>query len=524
MLETDLTDNVDDDPPAENNAIEDTTEYKLKGGMKLVKRKRAKIIRSVRFNKEKEPENYYREQLMLYTPWRNEQKAAKNTANKNSKKKKKDATSTIQGCEPRDCTVKGIQSSPKHNPKTVATTNVTVSGQPLAPPAPSSSTMCTEVTENADGQPPPQSSSTMCTESAGGQPPARPSPSKTGASLPTSPEGPHIVAYLHNLSPLKRNKRNTIDYTTLTLQTDATTTQTALCYSKTKRKLLHEHETKRAPIKISRYMKSGDKTKIVINDKTLLAKPDDMDYTFQYYDDTDQPVTPLSDLLKDNASKEDNITVCAKVVKVSDPQNAVTQQSRGNKVSEVTLLDTTVTMTLDLWNEQIAQVQIDCVYRFTSLSTSYWNDSKKLSSTINTAIKQSFQPDLCSFQFRESDDTGLQNKHTIIVPVISTVEEVQRYKSCCNCKKRIIQLESIVKCSYCSHMMRASSPTKLYVNINVEVADQKKTLTIFDDILKATLGELDDQSVDTIAKQRLLLENISITFNKNVVAKMEVTS
>ena len=236
LLETDLTDYVDDD----------TTEYKLKGGMKLVKRKRAKIIRSVRFNKEKEPENYYREQLMLYTPWRNEQKAAKNTANKNSKKKKKDATSTIQGCKPRDCTIKGIQSSPKHNLKTVATTSVSVSGQLLAPPAPSSSTMCTEVTESADGQPPPQSSSTMCTQSAGGQPPpqssqsaggqpppqssstmctqsagaqppARPSPSKTGASLPTSPEGPHIIAYVHNLSPLKHNKRNTIDYTTLTL-------------------------------------------------------------------------------------------------------------------------------------------------------------------------------------------------------------------------------------------------------------------------------------------------------------------
>ena len=67
-------------------------------------------------------------------------------------------------------------------------------------------------------------------------------------------------------------------------------------------------------------------------------------------------------------------------MKVSDPKNVVTQQSRGNKVSEVTLLDTTGTMTLDLWNEQIAQVQTDCVYRLTSLSTSYWNDSKKLSS------------------------------------------------------------------------------------------------------------------------------------------------
>ena len=28
----------------------------------------------MRFNKEKDPENYYREQLMLYTSWRNEQK------------------------------------------------------------------------------------------------------------------------------------------------------------------------------------------------------------------------------------------------------------------------------------------------------------------------------------------------------------------------------------------------------------------------------------------------------------------
>ena len=370
-------------------------------------------------------------------------------------------------------------------------------------------------------KPPLQSSSTSA-QSAGCQPPAIPSPSSSGmiAPLPKSPEAPHLIVYVHNVSPLKRNK-NTIDYAILTLQTDASTTQPALCYSKAKWKILDKHEIKRAPIKITRY------TKIVINDKTLLTKQDEMEYTFQYCEDADRPVTQLVDLLTEDASKEDNITVCAKVLKVSPPKSVVTQQSRGiSKVSEVILLDNTGTMMLDLWIELISQVQIDCVYRFTSLSTSYWNDSKKLSSTINTAIKQSFQPDLCSLQFKESDDTGLQNKHTIIVPVISTVEEVQRYKSCCNCKKLIIQLESIVKCSYCSHMMRASScPTKLYVNVNVEVADQKKTLTIFDDILKATLGELDDQSVDTIAKQLLLLENISITFNnKNVFIKMEVTS
>ena len=55
------------------------------------------------------------------------------------------------------------------------------------------------------------------------------------------------------------------------------------------------------------------------------------DYTFQYYDDADQPVTPLSDLLKDDASKEDNITVCAKVVKVSDPKGPDHSTSEGGE-------------------------------------------------------------------------------------------------------------------------------------------------------------------------------------------------
>ena len=40
--------------------------------MKLVKRKKAKIICYVRYHKDKDPENHYREQLMLYTPWRKE--------------------------------------------------------------------------------------------------------------------------------------------------------------------------------------------------------------------------------------------------------------------------------------------------------------------------------------------------------------------------------------------------------------------------------------------------------------------
>ena len=45
-----------------------------KNGTKYKKRKVPRIIRYVKYNKKKDPENYFREQLMLFVPWRNEQK------------------------------------------------------------------------------------------------------------------------------------------------------------------------------------------------------------------------------------------------------------------------------------------------------------------------------------------------------------------------------------------------------------------------------------------------------------------
>lgn len=72
LSESDFDDNADDD--LTDNETEVGKEFELKGGLKLVKRHKQKIIRSVRYNKNKDPENYSREQLMLYTSWRNESK------------------------------------------------------------------------------------------------------------------------------------------------------------------------------------------------------------------------------------------------------------------------------------------------------------------------------------------------------------------------------------------------------------------------------------------------------------------
>ena len=60
-------DSLDDD----NSKISDLLN-KTKNGTKYKKRKVPRIIRYVKYNKKKDPENYFREQPLLFVPWRNE--------------------------------------------------------------------------------------------------------------------------------------------------------------------------------------------------------------------------------------------------------------------------------------------------------------------------------------------------------------------------------------------------------------------------------------------------------------------
>ena len=62
-------DSLDDDNSQGSDLL-----YKTNNGIKYKKRKVPRIIRYVKYNKKKDPENYFREQLMLFVPWGNEQK------------------------------------------------------------------------------------------------------------------------------------------------------------------------------------------------------------------------------------------------------------------------------------------------------------------------------------------------------------------------------------------------------------------------------------------------------------------
>ena len=66
--------NSEDEEMVENGNTASDLIHIAKNGTKYKYRKVPKVIRYVRYNQTKDPENYYREQLMLFMPWRNEQK------------------------------------------------------------------------------------------------------------------------------------------------------------------------------------------------------------------------------------------------------------------------------------------------------------------------------------------------------------------------------------------------------------------------------------------------------------------
>ena len=107
-----------------------------------------------------------------------------------------------------------------------------------------------------------------------------------------------LIGYVQNLSPLMRNRKNTLDYASMTLQT-ASANREVLLYSPPKRSLLLESEKSRRPIKVSCLTSTPDRKKLIINDMTKVSFPDSSEYSFQFEDvrlATPDPMTILQAL------------------------------------------------------------------------------------------------------------------------------------------------------------------------------------------------------------------------------------
>ena len=332
---------------------------------------------------------------------------------------------------------------------------------------------------------------------------------------------------MHNLSPLRRNKKNTVDYSTLQLQVDGSgggsDFQEALCFSKTKRKLLMDKQESRTPVKISRYTRSTDKTKIIINDATHVAKAEDIEYSFQFHSNENEA---LSSVEKIKNEESEYINILGKIVKI-DATKEVSKGHNNWKVANAVLADHTGKIDVEFWNDYISSVKVGETYVFRNMRTRCWNDVLKLTTSFSTTISQTCEPP--SFdELSYDEDKDEEKAQTVQVPSIEAIERVQKYKTCVRCARRILQPnQRVVSCDNCGYSARSDHcKTTIHAVVVINTGeDETRHLTIFEDLLREVIGEseIETEEMDTesVIEKLVFLEKINITFNdRNIVTSI----
>lgn len=329
-----------------------------------------------------------------------------------------------------------------------------------------------------------------------------------------------IIAYVHQLSPVQRNKKNTVDYCTLLLQTKDNPSQGALLYSKRmqKRPLLVDSEKCRTPVKIQRFTHTSDGEKVIINDMTQISVPSQTEYCFQFKESISRTQhVSIGDILS-RCNEWENVTLKGKVVRVGDTKIVGAKEL---KLAEVTFADSTGSIAVDVWEQHIPMIENGKVYRVTPVQVRSWGGKKKLSTTVHSVITAITDETLSKvFVSEEHLLTDQCNEIAVKVPNIHSVKSVEKFIHCLNkyCSRRLIQTSSanIVHCDRCGYTMRSANCTEqLCAKVVIEVDGQEIHLTAFQNVLNSIFEGQGNctLSLTEVSEKLLLLEEINIKYN-----------
>ena len=331
-----------------------------------------------------------------------------------------------------------------------------------------------------------------------------------------------IIAYVHSVSPPKRNRRNTFDCATVSLQTSNEIKQEALLYSSHKRSLFEESEKCRTPIKLQKYTYTDDKKKIIINDMTHVSVPKPSEYAFQFTNSAAcryERVT-VSEAIA-TCEEWDEVEMVGKIINLGFPH---TVRRKGQNVSttidvcEAVLADTTGSIRLDVWDTNIRQLRLGHIYRLSPVGIRLWSGEKKISTTINTRVTVVEDESFSEIAVEDCDDARKLGEEVFEIDNILSVEKVEHFSKCVNCTRKLVQVtsENIVQCDRCGHNMRLSQCERSIMAKIVAAQEDGQTvrLMIRKDVLKTILdGDINSLGEGEITKKLLMLQNLKLKYN-----------
>lgn len=281
--------------------------------------------------------------------------------------------------------------------------------------------------------------------------PSNTSPTKSNISKENS-----VIGYVHMLSSPISNKRKTMKYSSLILQTEDKEVD-VLLYSPTKRALLFDSERTRTPVKIRKYTYTSDHAKVIINDMAEISHPSPSEYCFQYAELSSKKCMSVKEI-PESSEEGDFVSVIGKIANISDTSTVGT---RNLKMVEAILLDTTGKIKISMFEENIASVRQGSIYKILNSRVRCWNGAKKLTTTPTSIISQTEDETLKEMAI-EDVLTEENDESTLVVPFIKSVEKVEVYSVCLQCSRKLLQATAslIVKCDRCKHSMILSNCQK----------------------------------------------------------------
>jgi hypothetical protein len=154
-----------------------------------------------------------------------------------------------------------------------------------------------------------------------------------------------------------------------------------LCYSKAKRPLLMTSVTSRTPVKINRFTKTEDGTKLIINNMTSVTVADQAEYFFQYT----EPVEVITDVSTVIEEKDpyNMVNIRGKVVQLTPVEKVGKQQF---KLRNGAFVDSTGVIKLQIWQENIAEIEEGKAYTVTLARVGIWKGEKSVGTTKLSVI------------------------------------------------------------------------------------------------------------------------------------------
>ena len=331
-----------------------------------------------------------------------------------------------------------------------------------------------------------------------------------------------LIAYVHELSPIKKNRRQTMEYSTLVLQTEKKSVQ-ALLYANKKRPILADSARSHTPIKIQRFTKTADGEKVIINKMTKVGIAQQGDYSFQFEElDNSLKISSIKEILESREEWE-NVSMCGKAVHVGEMSVVGAKKL---KLVQCTFADTTGSIQVDIWQDHIPLVESGKVYTMGNLHVRVWSGIKKVSTRIESVITAMIDEDIQKVSIQK-EDIQTNFLQTITVSEIAFVQNIESSMCCTKCSRKVLQSTNskIVHCDRCGCTMRIGD-CKTQVCAKVEVhpsPGEQINLTIFQGNLQTVIErDVAHLSEEEISMSLLYFENLEITYNTKtfVVTKL----